>query len=93
MKKAQLIFWLLTPVYILIYLLNIAFRVITSYMAVNVMTSLLFLIPITAMTIRTVDNKEKNDSNGMYVIKITFVALLYLMVIFMFVSTLKAGLQ
>lgn len=90
MKKARLILWLMLPVAIAVYLVLILSGGTFPPMLGNIMVSVIFLIPITAMLLQTIMNKEKNTDNNIFVFKLVFVICLYVMVAFMFASTTMA---
>ncbi len=91
MKRARNILWLLFPVLIVLQIVLSYAHVIHSLIIANIFVSVIFLLPITAMLLQTIMNREKNLDNTMYIVKLTFVGLLYLMVLFMFVFTLLGG--
>ncbi len=88
MKKAKIILWILFPVFLAFLIVSSYFRIITSMMLGNILTMITFLLPITAMLLQTLENKDNNSSKNYFIIKISFVIYLYLMIIFMFVFTL-----
>ncbi len=91
MKKARNILWLLFPVMIILQVVLSYAHVIRSFIVADIFVSLVFMLPITAMLLQTIMNREKNLDNSMYIVKLTFVGLLYLMVLFMFAFTLLGG--
>lgn len=89
MKKTIIILWVLFPVAILLHL-ALSFLHVYSLLLGNVLTSLIFLLPITAMTLQTIMNKDRNSSKTAYIIKMSFCACMLLMVIYLFIVTLIA---
>ena len=90
MKRARLILWVLTPVAFVAVLFLAYFRVIRSLLAANLLTSLVFLLPITAMLLQTLENREKHEDT--FFLKLVFVCCLYLMVGFMFYFSVRGTL-
>ncbi|MBR2861577.1 MAG: hypothetical protein IKB86_07040 [Clostridia bacterium] len=86
MKLARNILWISFPISIVVgFILSFA-GVINSFLAANILAGLIFCLPVTAMLIQTLMNKEKNLSKGYFIIKLAFIAYLYAMIIYMFIS-------
>lgn len=88
MKTAKWILWLLTPIAILTHILFVYFRADTVSIVANILTAVVFLLPITAMLLQTLQNRQKNPSKGHFVIKLAFVLYLYAMILYFFLSVL-----
>ncbi len=88
MKTARNILWLLFPVSIVIWYLLLISGVINTLLISNIAIAIIFLIPVTAMLLQTIMNKEKNLNKNYYILKMAFVLYLYLMIGFMFTTVL-----
>ena len=88
MKKAKLILWLLFPAAIITHVICVYSRVYTSLLTANILTALIFMLPITAMLLQTLQNKDKNLSKGHFIIKLALVFYLYAMILYFFISVL-----
>lgn len=88
MKKARNILWVLFPISLIIQLILVYFRVPMSLFTANLIIAIIFSIPVTAMLLQTIYNKDKNLSKNYYIIKLTAVALLYAMIIYMFINAI-----
>ena len=84
MKKAKLILWILFPLAIAVHVICVYSRIYTSLITANILTALIFLLPITAMLLQTLQNREKNLSKSYFIIKLAVVAYLYAMVLYTF---------
>lgn len=91
MKTARNILWALFPISFILRYVLIQTGVINSLLFSNIAVSIIFIIPITAMLLQTLLNKEKNLSNNHFILKMAFVLGLYLMIIFMFATVLIAN--
>ena len=90
MKKAKLILWILFPLAIVVHVICVYSRIYTSLITANILTALIFLLPITAMLLQTLQNREKNLSKSYFIIKLAVVAYLYAMVLYFFITILIA---
>ncbi len=90
MKKAKLILWILFPLAIAVHVICVYSRIYTSLITANILTALIFLLPITAMLLQTLQNREKNLSKSYFIIKLAVVAYLYAMVLYFFITILIA---
>lgn len=88
MKTARNILWILFPVSFIIWYILILTGVINTLLLSNIAVAIIFTIPVTAMLLQTLMNKEKNLSKNYFILKIAFVLYLYLMIIFMFATVL-----
>lgn len=88
MKKAKLILWLLFPVALITHVICVCSRIYTSLLTANILTAIIFLLPITAMLLQTLQNKAKNPSRGHFIIKLALVLYLYAMILYFFITVL-----
>lgn len=88
MKTARNILWILFPVSIFVWYLLLNSGVINTLLISNIVIAIIFVIPITAMLVQTIMNKDKNLNKNYYILKMAFVLYLYLMIVFMFTTVL-----
>ena len=88
MKTARNILWILFPVSIVVWYLLLNSGVINTLLISNIVIAIIFVIPITAMLVQTIMNKDKNLNKNYYILKMAFVLYLYLMIGFMFTTVL-----
>lgn len=88
MKTARNILWILFPVSFIIWYVLLTSGVIKTLLISNIVVAIIFTIPITAMLLQTIMNKEKNLNKNYFILKLAFVLYLYLMVAFMFGTVL-----
>ncbi len=88
MKTARLILWIAFPISIIAAFVLAYLGAFTTKLAANIAVSVIFAIPVTAMLLQTLMNKEKNLSKNSFLFKMTFIISLYTMIIFMFVTNL-----
>ncbi len=91
MKTARNILWALFPISIITWYLLLRFGIINNIITSNILVSIIFIIPVTAMLLQTIMNKDKNLSKNYFILKLAFVLYLYLMIIFMFATVLIAN--
>lgn len=84
MKTARNILWILFPVSFVVWYLLLISGVIKTLLISNIVIAIIFAIPVTAMLLQTIMNKEKNLNKNYFILKMTFVLYLYLMIAFMF---------
>lgn len=84
MKTARNILWILFPVSFVVWYLLLILGVIKTLLISNIVIAIIFAIPVTAMLLQTIMNKEKNLNKNYFILKMTFVLYLYLMIAFMF---------
>lgn len=88
MKTARNILWILFPVSFVVWYLLLISGVINTLLISNIVIAIIFSIPVTAMLLQTIMNKEKNLNKNYFILKMAFVLYLYLMVAFMFITIL-----
>ena len=88
MKTARNILWILFPVSFVVWYLLLNWGVINTLLISNIIIAIIFAIPVTAMLLQTIMNKEKNLNKNYFILKMAFVLYLYLMIAFMFVTVL-----
>lgn len=88
MKNARNILWILFPVSFVVWYLLLISGVINTLLISNIVIALIFTIPVTAMLLQTIMNKEKNLNKNYFILKMAFVLYLYLMIAFMFGTVL-----
>ena len=88
MKKAQIVLWALTPVFLFLNILLPALSVKLPVFAANLFVALMLLLPVTAMLLRTLQNRKKNLNKNYFILKLVFIILLYTMVLYLFVLTM-----
>ena len=86
MKLARTVLWILFPVAFIIYLFCLFFGFIKTLFIANLSLALILCLPITAMLLQTIMNKDKNPTKYYFVIKMTAITYLYIMVFFLFAS-------
>ena len=88
MKTARNILWILFPVSFVVWYLLLISGVINTLLISNIVIAIIFAIPVTAMLLQTIMNKEKNLNKNYFILKLAFVLYLYLMIAFMFGTVL-----
>ncbi len=88
MKTARNILWILFPVSFVIWYVLLISGFINTLLISNIVIAIIFTIPVTAMLLQTIMNKEKNLNKNYFLLKLAFVLYLYLMIAFMFVTVL-----
>ena len=88
MKTARNILWILFPVSFVVWYLLLISGIINTLLISNIVIAIIFSIPVTAMLLQTIMNKEKNLNKNYFILKMAFVLYLYLMVAFMFITIL-----
>ncbi len=91
MKTARNILWILFPVSFVVWYLLLISGVINTLLFSNIVVAIIFTIPVTAMLLQTIMNKEKNLNKNYFILKMAFVLYLYLMIAFMFATVLIAN--
>lgn len=87
MKTARIILWIIFPVSLILLIAATYFRwAITPRTGNYLLMGTLFL-PVTAMALQTFENRAKN--RDYFTIKIAFVLYLYLMIVLMFILTMR----
>ena len=86
MRLARNILWVSFPISIIIGFILSYLGVINSFLAANITAGVIFCLPVTAMLLQTLMNKDKNLSKNYFILKIAFIAYLYVMIIYMFLS-------
>lgn len=89
MKTARIILWIVCPVSLIALFFASYFSWITSARVGNILLMCSLLLPVTAMALQTLENKDKNLSRNHFVIKVAFVLYLYLMIAVMFAVTAR----
>ena len=89
MKTARNILWILTAVaaaaVAALILLNVS---ITLFWA-NTALAIVMILPVTAMLLQTLANKEKNAAKEYFILKMACIGYLYMMILFMFMTGLR----
>ena len=88
MKTARNILWILFPCSFVVWYFLLIWGVINTLLISNIVIALIFTIPVTAMLLQTIMNKEKNLNKNYFLLKLAFVLYLYLMILFMFGTVL-----
>ncbi|MBP5661899.1 MAG: hypothetical protein J6X30_01935 [Clostridia bacterium] len=88
MKKARLVLWALTPVFLLLNILLVYRKVQMPFWLADLLVALVLLLPVTAMLLRTLQNKDKNLNKNYFILKLVFIILLYTMVLYLFGMTM-----
>ena len=87
MKILRNILWILFPIAILTFALLLYFHIAFAAWAVNLYFFIMLLLPVTAMLLQTLYNKEKNVDKAHFLIKITALICTYVMLLGMFLTT------
>ena len=87
MKTLRNILWVLFPIAILAFVVLLYFHIAFPAWVVNLYFFITFLLPITAMLLQTLYNKEKNADKAYFLIKLTALICTYVMLFGMFLTT------
>ena len=87
MKTLRNILWVLFPIAILVFVVLLYFHIAFPAWAVNLYFFITLLLPVTAMLLQTLYNKEKNINKAYYLIKLTALISTYVMLLGMFLTT------
>ena len=89
MKTARTILWILFPVSLILLIAATYFRWAITPRVGNYLLMGTLLLPVTAMALQTFENRAKNLSKNYFIIKIAFELYLYLMIVIMFILTMR----
>lgn len=89
MKALRITLWVLFPISLIAVFFASYFSWITSARVGNILLTCSLLLPVTAMAVQTLENKDKNLSRNHFIIKVAFVLYLYLMIAVLFAITAR----
>ena len=91
MKTARNILWILFPISFVVWYILLVSNVINTLLVSNIVVAIIFTIPVTAMLLQTIMNKDKDLNKNYFLLKMAFVLYLYLMIAFMFGTVLLSA--